>query len=281
MSYHTILVHLTNEKRAPELLHAATSLAAHAKHSHVIGLHIMPPLIMPAEYAVTFGAEVMDIQEKQNREVAERLKGIFDRSVAAAPFVTEWRLENGNPAGVAHVALKAARTADLVIASQLDTDLDPLGTHDVPQRLAIESGRPVLLIPNVGSYPTIGKRVAVAWNGSREAARATFDALPILKAADSVLVLTVNEPARQGEPQEIPGADICQALARHGVKCEARTSINARIGIGNELLSRLADESADMLVMGAYGHSRFREFVFGGATRDLLQHMTVPVLMSH
>jgi len=281
MAYHTILVYLAGEKRAVDLINAAATLASHEKRSHIIGLHVMPPLLMPAEYAVTYGAEVLDIQEKQNRELAERLKGIFERSVAAVPFVTEWRVEDSDQMGVAHAALRSARTADLIIASQVDTARGAIGTLDVPQRLAIESGRPVLLIPNVGSYPVFGKRIVIAWNGSREAARATFDALPLLKAAEKVIVLSVEEPARQGEPQRIPGADICQALARHGVACEAQTSIDVRIGIGNELLSRLADDDADMLVMGAYGHTRFREFVFGGATRHLLHHMTVPVLMSH
>ncbi len=139
----------------------------------------------------------------------------------------------------------------------------------------------MLVIPRAGHHSTIGERVLVAWNGKREATRAIFDALPLLKQAKDVKVLAV-ESGRKGEDVDFPAAEISAALARHGVKVEAaRTVLEGGAAIGDELLNRVSDEGRDLLVMGCYGHSRMHEFVFGGVTRDILGNMTVPVLLSH
>lgn len=152
---------------------------------------------------------------------------------------------------------------------------------DVPERIIIESGRPVLMIPNAGRYPKIGERINVAWNSRREASRAVFDALPLLTAAQRVRIVWVNPQGEKEIAGDLPGAEIAATLARHGVKCEVAPTTSSDIGVGDVILSGLSDDSADLLVMGAWGHSRMRELVFGGATRHILEHMTVPVLMSH
>ena len=108
-----------------------------------------------------------------------------------------------------------------------------------------------------------------------------FDALPLLQAADLVRIIWVNPTKEMHAAGDLPSAEVAASLARHGVKCEAATAQSPDIGVGDILLSGLTDDSSDLLVMGAYGHSRLREFVFGGATRAILDHMTVPVLMSH
>src|SRR5262249_44560338 len=123
---------------------------------------------------------------------------------------------------------------------------------------------------------TVGERVLVAWAHSREATRAVHDALPLLKLAKSVTVMEVNP-----EPDHLGGADIALHLTRHGVKAEVASTTSGDINNGDAILSRAADLTADLLVMGGYGHSRLREFAFGGVTRHILEHMTLPVLMSH
>jgi len=149
----------------------------------------------------------------------------------------------------------------------------------LPEELALGVGRPVLVVPRYGTFETVGQRVLIAWNGSREATRAVNDAIPILKMATKVTVLSVDP---EGEPdRRLPGADLALHLARHGIAAEAESTQALDIGVGDVLLSRAADLGADLIVMGAYGHSRLREMMLGGATRHLLQHMTVPVLMSH
>ena len=121
----------------------------------------------------------------------------------------------------------------------------------------------------------------MAWDGSREAARAVNDALPLLVDADSVVIALVQHGRGIAEATEVPGADIAAHLAHHGCKVQVDVTRNADIGIGDTILSRCADISADLLVMGAYGHTRFREMVLGGVTQHILRHMTVPTLLSH
>jgi nucleotide-binding universal stress UspA family protein len=169
----------------------------------------------------------------------------------------------------------------LVIASQTDPDWPGTERLDVAERLAIESGRPVLIIPNTGTPERVGDKVLVAWNARREAARAVFDALPILQHAKEVRVVWVNPQAEREHTQDVPAGDICATLARHAVKCEAVEEVRPGAGVGETLLACAKDWGADLLVMGCYGHTRLREFVFGGASRHVLSRMSIPVLMSH
>ncbi len=121
----------------------------------------------------------------------------------------------------------------------------------------------------------------VAWNASREAARAVRDAMPLLEQSQSVDLVTFRPKSSQGAHGELPGADIALHLTRHGINVDVQQLGGTDIDVGNALLSHVADRGSDLLVMGGYGHSRLREFVLGGATRTILSSMTVPVLMAH
>jgi nucleotide-binding universal stress UspA family protein len=151
---------------------------------------------------------------------------------------------------------------------------------DFPERLALESGRPVVVVPYIGRYPNIGRNIVIAWKAARESARAVFDALPLLSAAQAVQILEVKE-RDDTRPALTADTSIAVALSRHGIRSTVRSTVAGDIGIGDEILSRLSDLGADLLVMGAYGHSRMREMIFGGATRHIFRHMTVPVLFAH
>jgi nucleotide-binding universal stress UspA family protein len=135
----------------------------------------------------------------------------------------------------------------------------------------------VLVVPYAGKFDSFGKTILLAWNGTRESARAMHDALPMLEKADKVVIYAVNESSED----HIPGADIATHLARHNVNAEAHHTVARDISVGDALLAAVSDYGADMMVMGAYGHSRVRELALGGATRDVLNTMTVPVMMSH
>jgi nucleotide-binding universal stress UspA family protein len=177
--------------------------------------------------------------------------------------------------------LPYARAVDLIIAGQSDPQWIGSGQLDIADQLVLETGRPVLIIPNTAAPGLVGERVLVAWNGRREAARAAFDALPILRRAKEVKVVWVNPQSEDETPGDIPTADICSALARHGVRCEGTDRIKPHVNVGETLLACAKDIAANLLVMGCYGHARLREFVFGGASRHVLQHMSIPILMSH
>jgi nucleotide-binding universal stress UspA family protein len=209
------------------------------------------------------------------------MRSAFEEAARGRGFVAEWRDDDADAFGVADCVVPYARTADLVVASQTDPEWAGSDRLDIADRLAIESGRPVLIVPNAGVHERVGETVLVAWNGRREAARAAFDALPILQRARSVKVVSVNPQSEREAAQDVPAADICSALARHAVKCEATEQVEPKAGVGETLLECAKGCGADLLVMGCYGHTRLREFVFGGASRHILAHMAIPVLMSH
>jgi nucleotide-binding universal stress UspA family protein len=149
----------------------------------------------------------------------------------------------------------------------------------VDESVLFESGRPVVFVPFIQKGGMTLDRVMICWDGSRPAARAVADALPFLKKAKQVEIVIVSE--KPNKKDEIPGADLGQHLARHGLKVELEHITSPDIDVASTILSYVADSGADMIVMGGYGHSRVREFVLGGVTRRMLESMTVPVLMSH
>jgi nucleotide-binding universal stress UspA family protein len=278
MSYKTILVHLNDPRRAEALLEPVIRLAS--RHgAHLIGLHANAS-VPATPIAVPYGGQVLGSLVASERKMTEDLAATFKRMTAGQQFVAEWRAVQVPHVDLAAVVLDHGRAADLIIAGQTDPDWDLAPILDFPERLALEAGRPVLVIPYAGRYPDLGRNSVIAWKASRESARAVFDALPLLIDAQTVQILEIKEPG-DDRPALAPDTSIAAALARHGIKPTVRTSIAGEISVGDEILSRIADMSADLLVLGAYGHSRMRELVFGGVTRHIFKHMTAPVLFSH
>jgi nucleotide-binding universal stress UspA family protein len=276
MSYKTILAYLNDKRRAEVILEPAIRLAVR-NNAHLIGLHVyagVPAPPVPLPYA---GDLVKAVAAAQLQET-EEIRDIFARMTANQPLLAEWRAEKGPHVDPSSVVIEHSRAADLIVTGQTDPDWEATPLVDIAEHLALGSGRPVLVVPYVGRYPEIGRNVVIAWKAGRESARAVFDALPILKQAEQVQILEIGESGRDGTSSD---NTIAVALARHGIKPTVRTSIAGDISIGDEILSRLADMGADLLVMGAYGHSRMRELVFGGVTRHIARHMTVPTLLSH
>ncbi len=283
MSIRTILVNLNHEARVAELTAAAAAIAR-VSEAHVVGLFVMPPLYVPSDIMVPMGAGFYEDQVADHEAQAERIKTIFERLTKGEPFVAEWRV-HGDPRmtydPIADGVILQSRAADLVIVSQAAGDTCAPMLTEVAERVALEGGRPVLVVPSNWPAREYGLDVAVAWNDSREAARAAFDAVPLLARAKKVRLITVGEMTNGGGANIIASAEVAATLARHGLDVEIETVAADNRHPGNALLARVAADGSDMLVMGAYGHSRLREFVLGGATRDVLKHMTVPVLMSH
>lgn len=280
MDWKTILVQLSNPRQTDVLMSVAGRLAERS-NAHLIGFNVAHALAhMPAMPAMVGPEDFAAFQEIDDEQAA-RLKAAFDDATRNRAFIPEWRNVEVIGTDPAAAVIEHGRAADVIVASQADPDWEMSGFFDAPERLALESGRPVLVVPYAGKFGEVGKRVMVAWSGKREGARAVFDALPLLKAADAVTLLCVVGAGADGESGQLPGAEIAASLARHGVKVTVRKTIADEIGVADEVLARLADDGSDLLVMGAYGHSRLREMVFGGVTRHILKHMTVPTLMSH
>ncbi len=282
MSYKTILVHVDASKHAPQLIRLAAGIAAR-QDAHLIGaatsgvsryiyqtntseqteVHAAQPLAQHLE-ALREGAR------KSLRAFEEQVRGLELRSYES-PLIDD---EAG--AGIS----ARARYCDLVVIGQLDPDeLSPVVMSDFPEYVVMNSGRPVLLVPYARHIESLGERVLVAWDASIGATRAVVNALPLLKRAKIVEVALFN-PSAQGDAHgEQPGADIALYLARHGVKVDVIQQ-QTHSDVGDALLSLATGLGSDLLVMGGYGHSRFRELLLGGVTHTVLQSMTIPVLMS-
>ena len=274
MSYKTILVHINSDKRCAARLEVAIQLAKKYE-ACLVGLHAFFPYTPPGYIMAHMGAEVIAAQQKLATEAMSQTGEAFHKQTSAAGLENkEWHTAHDDP--VSAMSLQA-RYADLLVIGQTtdDSGVD----KDFPERLILDTGRPVLVVPEVGDFPFVGKRIIIAWNASWEAARAVTNAIPFLKLADKVYVITVQSKASENE--SISTEQIVQYLSRHGVGVEVEESHGVEIGVANELLSRASDLSVDLLVMGCYGHSRVREWILGGATRTTLESMTIPVLMSH
>lgn len=275
MSYKNILVHVDDTKACPGRVELAANIAS--EHgAHLCGLYTAQPMYIPPYLAAEVGPDLYEAQREAAKEGAAKAEVAFNEITGKAGIETEWRVGEGYPADV--VALHA-RYVDLAIVGQADPEGN--GSADLADQLVLDTGRPILVVPYAGTYRHIGDRVMVAWNAAREAARAVNDAMPFLEKANNVTVLAINPSGGVDGHGDVPAADISLHLARHGVNAEAAHVFADDVDVGNMLLSRAADASADMIVMGGYGHSRFREAVLGGASNLVLRHMTMPVLMSH
>ena len=276
MGYKTILVHIDPGKRCGVRVDVAIRLAQ-SHDAHLVALHAIPPFEPPGYVMAEMGPAILQAQKHAAAAEMARTEAEFNKQTEAVGFSNfEWRTAIDDPADAMTLH---ARYADLVVIGQSDAADSAQISGDFPERLVLAAGRPILILPSAGSIPSVGKRVLVAWNPSREATRAVTDSIPLLRLATTVHVMAVNP--KHGEHGSVPGADIGLYLARHGVRVEVKSDHGAEIDIGNELLSRAADLDADLIVMGGYGHSRLQEWVLGGATRTILASMTAPVLMSH
>jgi nucleotide-binding universal stress UspA family protein len=276
MPYKTLLVHVDNGKRSAVRLDIACRLAK-LSDAHLIGLHALTVVKLPSYAMVEGGVQVREFHERMLRESAVAAEALFKQTVKAAGIEkVEWRKSRRDAVDSVPVH---GRYADVLLIGQ-PNETDASGVEpDFAERLLLAAGRPALVIPYAGDFPTVGTRVLVAWNASREATRALTDAIPILREAKQVDVIAFNP--KDAPHGEVPGADIGLYLARHGIKVNVSQQTAEDVDVGNQLLSRAADLDSDLVVMGAYGHSRMKELILGGATRTVLNSMTVPVLMSH
>jgi nucleotide-binding universal stress UspA family protein len=278
LSYKSILVQVDHTKACPARIDAAIDFALRHE-AHLTGLFL---IVEPTGVGYVRGWLPPEVVEAAIAEAEAGAKEVLARFTAAAErnqVPCDTRIDRGFDVELSDIFALHARYADLAILGQEDPD-EPLPGQQ-PGPVVVGCGRPVLLIPYIGAGEAFGQRVVVAWDAGREAARAVCDALPILEKAASVQVVSVNPRPVDFGHGDVPGADIALYLSRHGVQVDVQQIETRDLGVGNALLSHVAAEGADLLVMGGYGHSRLREIVLGGATRTILHDMTVPVLMAH
>jgi nucleotide-binding universal stress UspA family protein len=243
--------------------------------AHIAGISFAFEPVIPATVMGGIPADFIEMQRAESNKAARAATTRFDKAAIADGLSTETHVFDVSVAGAGDLFGRLARRFDLSVVGQADPDR--VGPEDMIAEAALfESGRPAIIIQKEAFSLN---RVLVCWDGGRAAARAFGDAIPLLERAKEVHVLIAA--GERGKRDEVPGADIGQHLARHGAKIEVHRAAAANIDIASLILSYAADLSIDFMVMGAYGHSRLREFVLGGATRGILASLTVPAVMSH
>jgi nucleotide-binding universal stress UspA family protein len=246
--------------------------------AHLTGIAFVYDPIVPVAATGYVPPEVIETQQRDNEAAAKVALGRFNTAAGRAGLAVEPTTLPASLASAGEQFGRIARRFDLAIVPQGEPDKDAV-EELIAESTLFESGRPVIVVPYIQKGPLKLGRVMACWDGSRQATRAIADAMPLLERAGQVeLVIVANE---RGKQDEIPGADMGQHLARHGLKVDVNRITEGDIDVADALLSHAADASVDFMVMGGYGHSRLREFVLGGVTRSILRSMTVPVLMSH
>ncbi|HYC16995.1 MAG TPA: universal stress protein [Pseudolabrys sp.] len=251
---------------------------AEAFGAHLLGVAFCYDPVIPGTVMGGIPPEIIDSQRAESTKKASTAVARFEKAAKRAGISSETRTIEASISGAADEIGRISRRFDLVIAGQ-PRRKDSLPDEVIDEGVLFESGRPVIFVPYIQKGGMKLDRIMVCWDGSRTAARAIADSMPFLKKAKQVEIVIVSD--KPGKSDEVPGADLGQHLARHGLKVDVKRITSPDIDVPSTILSYAADSSADMIVMGGYGHSRLREFVLGGATRGLLESMTVPVLMSH
>jgi nucleotide-binding universal stress UspA family protein len=255
----------------------AASVAG-ALDAHLTGIAFIYDPIVPVAATGYIPPEVIDTQQHDSEAAATAALNRFTAAATRAGVTAEPVKLPASFAGAGDQFGRIARRFDLAIVGQAEPDKGAVDEL-IAESALFESGRPVIVVPYIQKAPLKLDRVMVCWDGSRAAARAIADSMPLLERAGLVeVVIVANE---RGKQDEIPGADMGQHLARHGLKVDVKRITGGDIDVADALLSHAADSTADFIVMGGYGHSRLREFVLGGVTRSILQSMTAPALMSH
>jgi len=277
MSYKTILVSAQPSPRAQQIVACASGIAV-AEQAHLVGLASTG--ISELTYQCNAAAAGMPLlpQDMSGLTEAARaaLAGFSTAAARRGVSSCEERITDDN---MTDSLVLQSRYCDLVVVGQADAGQAVMGGVVLPQQLILHSPRPVLVIPGAGEFAHIGRRPLLAWDGGMAASRAIEAALPLLRRATLTTLAVFNPTRVYAAHGPLPGADLARYLARHGVQVEvvARETTG---DIGEALLALAADTEADLLVMGCYGHTRFRELLLGGATRSVLNDMTLPVLMA-
>jgi nucleotide-binding universal stress UspA family protein len=274
----TIVAYLPAVAAAERLLDVALPLVGRFQ-AHLTGLHVIPHIPIYVDAGMGVGADFYNAQDRMLAEEADRTEQAYRARLGAAGVEGDWVRLPSEDEPAMRSAIAFCRTADLVVASQYDETLPGAAAY-FPEDLVLGAGRPVVLVPTQGRFAEIGRRVLIAWSGTRESGRAAFDALPLLTDSAEVRVLLIGRSGVD-DPRGQSARDLAETLRRHGVAAEATIAPPGEGPIADQILGHAAEYGADLMVMGCYGHSRLRETIFGGVTSGVLDRMSLPVLMSY
>jgi nucleotide-binding universal stress UspA family protein len=275
MTYKTILVCLNSIQAVPQLTSAARDLGAKFG-AHVRALYVIPGVEVYSGAAMVGGFQFYDEIRRYYEKHQAEVKNSFSEAMRKDGLNFDFEIVDAASPDSASDFMLHSRTADLVVVSPQANQNFPGVEPDFVERMVIGVGRPLLILPKDKKAVAFNDEVLLAWNDSRESARAAFDAIPFMQTAKRTRIATIG--LHRGM---VLGATIAETLDRHKVKAETVNLSLDGMGEGEVLLRAAKDYGSGLLVMGCYGHSRFAEFVFGGASRHILKNLNLPVLMSH
>jgi nucleotide-binding universal stress UspA family protein len=266
-----ILVHVDTAPECDARVALAAAVAKRLQADLAAIFALPPPDLATWATGPTLKALELELVELEASAVAAEAQ--FTAMLRKHSLRGRWLLERGSPADC---VIRRSRAADLVVLGQRNPDRPQ--ALEAPENVIMACGRPVLMVPYIGSFMQTGDRPLLAWNDSRESRRAVRDALPLMTGKKPATIIWVKPEQQEGKTAI---ADLAEYLGRYGLKAESELVTDTELKPAEEVLARATDLAADLIVMGADGHSRAREIVLGGMTQDILRQMTVPVLMAH
>ena len=280
MAYKTVLVSLNEIVRLPQLI-AAAALLGRMFEAHVAGLYVIPAVQVYPSVGFEAAPQVFEGNRTYFKDNADLIRNAFETAMKAEGLSFDLHVVDARTPIIADEVIAQGRSADVLVVSATNPDEVTGVERDFVEQIIMAVGRPIIVLPFVGTAALSLDEVVLGWDGGREAARAAFDALPLLMAARKVRVVVADPQKDPDLRGAVPGADLAGTLARHGVKAAAEGIPADGFDAGHALLRCAGDCGAGLVVMGAYGHSRLTEFIFGGATRHVLRRLDRPVLLSH
>lgn len=280
MTYRTILVSLNEINRLPQLVAAAASLGK-TLNAHVSGLYVVPAVQVYPSVGFEAAPQVFEGNRSYFKDNAPKVRAAFEEAMQREGLTFDVHVIDARTPLIADDVIAFGRSSNLILVSATNPEEVTGVERDFVEQVIMGAGRPVIILPAKGDAAVSLDKIVVGWDGGREAARAAFDSMPLLRAAREVRIVRADPQKDLTLRGAIPGADIAETLARHGIKAETQGFPTDGYDAGQALLRCADDWGAGLVVMGAYGHSRLTEFIFGGATRFVLSRQNRPVFMSH
>lgn len=282
MAIKTILVCLTSEANSASLMRAACILAR-AHGAHLIGLHTIQSMAVYPGIAVHIPDSAFEQFNAAQLKQADDIKAIFDDHTESENFVSEWRQQHAKSTRASDRIMDSARIADLILLPNEDPELERADQHHLQEDVIRESGRPVLIVPIEFEQKTIGASALIGWNDTREAARAAHDALSLMNAEGQenaeAHILRVH-----GDDDDLIHdatlTDLAAALARHDIETSIGHRAWQRHAVAETIEQEAFERGCDLIVVGAFSHSRVYEVIHGATTREFLKHAKRPILFS-
>lgn len=281
MTYKTILVNLNDLERNEALLASAAELARDFD-AYLQGVYVIPAVEIYGGIGFMDAPMIFEGNRELFREAEKSVRQLFATAAKNAGIRSNIEVIDSTSPDITGHVINHARRADIVIVNQPpDKSGHFVAGREFIERILLSTGRPTLLLPRNGRTTLAADLVVVGWNDRREATRAVFDAIPLLKRAKKVEIVWVDPEMEYPHPGSTPGAELAESLDRHGINTAIEALSTGGGEAGEALMTKVADSGAELLVMGAYGHSRLSELILGGATRSVLREMKCPVLFSH